>query len=185
MVPENVANVKSQAADFKPLPQGVYEAQVLDITFKPKEENTASKYKPIDKFWILLGILNGEHRGETLMHFVSTSFNAGYSGGQSSKLYDFSEAVMNQKVDDKEGIDVNTLVGGALQIVVKHTVTPDRTFANITEVMAVEKGKEVKDFTIEEMDAILKPRAEYADKEGKEGIDPDDLDIDKLKDLNK
>lgn len=163
MIPENVANVKSQATEFKPMPQGVYEAQVIDMTFKPKAEAKPSKYEAKDKFWILLGILNDAHRGETLMHFVTTSFNAGFKGGQASKLYEFAVAVMGQVLDDKKGIDVNTLVGGTLQIVVKHAVTPERTYANIVEVMEMEKGKTVKVFTEEELTKLLKDREERID----------------------
>jgi hypothetical protein len=169
MVPENVANVKSQAADFKPLPQGVYEAQVIDITFKPKEDAKPSKYEAKDKFWILLGILNaGENRGRALTHFVTSSFNAGFSGGKSSKLYDFAVAVMGQHLDDKAGIDVNTLVGGTLQIVVKHTQVGDKTYANIVEVMEMTKGKAVDRFTEEELARLT------ANKEEK--FDPSQLD---------
>lgn len=169
MVPENVANVKSQAVDFKPLPQGVYEAQVIDITFKPKEEAKPSKYEAKDKFWILLGVLNaGENRGRLLTHFVTTSFNAGFSGGKSSKLYDFAVAVMGQKLDDKSGIDVNTLVGGTLQIVVKHTTVGDTTYANIVEVMEMTKGKSVERFNEQELSKLI------GEKEDK--FDPSDLD---------
>lgn len=164
MVPENVANVKSQAADFKPLPQGVYEAQVIDITFKPKTEAKPSKFEAKDKFWALLGILNaGENRGRLLTHFVTTSFNAGFSGGQESKLYSFAVAVMGQKLDDKAGIDVNSLVGGTLQIVVKHSTVGDKTYANIVEVMEMTKGKVAERFTEEELAKLLKEKDEKFD----------------------
>ena len=172
-VPENVANVKSQAAEFAPLPQGVYEAQVIDVTFKPKEEAKPSQYEPKDKFWILLGILNeGETRGRLLTHFVSTSFNAGFSKGQPSKLYEFACAVMGQKLDDKLGIDVNTLIGGSLQIVVKHGETNGKVYANIVEVMSMAKGKVVKLFTEEELARFTRTSDEK--------LDLGDLDIDKL-----
>lgn len=174
MVPENVANVKSQATEFKPMPQGLYEAQVIDITFKPKAEAKPSKFEAKDKFWILLGILNaGENRGRLLTHFVSTSFNAGFKGGQASKLYEFTCAVMGQKLDDKVGIDVNTLVGGTLQIVVKHAVVGDMTYANIVEVIEMEKGKLVSVFTEEELAKLTKV--------DEEKIDFTSLDIDTVK----
>jgi len=172
-VPENVASVKSQATEFKPLPQGVYEAQVVDITFKAKEEAKPSQYAPKDKFWILLGVLNeGENRGRLLTHFVSTSFNAGFSKGQPSKLYEFACAVMSQKLDDKTGIDVNTLIGGTLQIVVKHSEFNGKVYANIVEVMSLAKDRVVEGFTEEEL-------AKYA-KVSEDKLDLDSLDIEKL-----
>jgi hypothetical protein len=167
--------VKNEGTGFTPVPQGVYDVEIVDINFKPKEEQKPGKFEPKDKYYITLGILNeGEYRGKALTHFVSTSYNAGFSGVQSSKLYDLACAVMDIKLDDKEELDLNTLVGGTFMIVVKDKSTADgKVFSNIAEVMSLTKGKTVKHLTEEELKACMP----------KSGDDVSDIPLD-LPDLN-
>jgi hypothetical protein len=135
--------VKNEGTGFTPIPEGVYGVEVVDINFKPKEELKPGKFPAKDKYYITLGILDeGELRGKSLVHFVTTAYNAGFTGGQPSKLYDFVCAVMGEKVDDKKELVLPTLIGGQLVIIVKDSPTADgRVFSNITEVM--KKGAKI------------------------------------------
>lgn len=170
--------VKNEGTTFIPIPQGVYEVEIVDISFKPKEAQKAGKFEAKDKYYIHLGILTeGEYRGKPLTHFVTTSYNAGFSGGQSSKLYDLACAVMGEKLNDKVQLDLNTLIGGVFNIVVKEKATADgKVFANIVEVMSKTKGSQSKPLTDEEKRACM-PKVE-----GEAGEDVD-ITLD-LPDLN-
>lgn len=166
--------VKKDNASFTPMPEGAYGAEVVDINFKPKEELKAGKFPPKDKYYITLGILDsGELRGKSLIHFVSTSFNAGFTGGSPSKLYDFVCAVMSEKVDDKKELDLNSLLGGQLVIIIKDNVAADgKVYSNITEVM--KKGARVfAPLTDAERTACM-PKIDGAPRED---VDPDDVSV--------
>jgi hypothetical protein len=147
-VEANKAIIKNEGGNFELTPEGVYNAEVVDIVLK--ENQQGYKGKIVDKLWIKLGILDEEQRALGLMHFVSTAYTAGFKGGQSSKLYDFACAVMGEQLDDK-AIDVNTLIGGRLRIVVKHKDSNGKTYSNITEVMKVDAGgKKLPELTSDE-----------------------------------
>ena len=172
--------VKNEGKNFTPVPEGVYGVEVVDIYFKPKEELKPGKFPAKDKYYITLGILDtGELRGKSLIHFVTTAFNAGFTGGQPSKLYDFVCAVMGEKIDDKNEQDLNTLIGGQLVIIVKESAGQDgRKFSNITEVM--KKGAKIfAPLTDAERTACM-PKLDGAPRED---VDPGDVTLD-LPDLN-
>lgn len=139
-VDQNRAKVSNTGKDYPVIPEGFYVAQVMDIEFKPKEEQeNKGKYAPKDKFYVKLGILSPEQRGSRITHFVSTAFTSGFDGGQASKLYELVCAVMGEQVSDKVEMDVNTLIGGRLRILVKQKEMGDKKFSNITEVMKINK----------------------------------------------
>lgn len=150
-VPTNKAMISNEPREYELLPEGIYEAEVVDIVLK---EGIQTKYGIKDKFYIYLGLLDEEYRGKPLLHFVSTSYTGAYEGGKASKLYEFVCAVMGEKVDDKEPLDINGLIGGKLKIVVKHNQSGDKTYANVTEVMS-DKSSKLSELTEEEKQAIL------------------------------
>lgn len=169
-ISENQAIVKNDGTSFTPIPKGVYEVEIVDITFKPKEEQKVSKFEPKDKYYVKLGILtDGESRGKSITHFVSTSYNAGFSGGQASKLYELTCAVMDENIDDKVELDLNTLIGGIFVIMVKEKATADgRVTTVIAEVTSLPKGKKVVPLTNEEREVLL-PKV---DGEVEDFVDP-------------
>ena len=173
-VDPNDALIKNEGGNYELIPEGVYTAQVADVVLKKNQKGY--KGKLVNKLWFKLGILDEEQRGLGIIHFVSTAFTAGFSGGQSSKLYDLACAVTGEQLDD-DSIDVNTLIGGKLRIVVKHKETNGKTYANITEVMKVDaKSKQLPELTKEELQRLA-----FDDEE--EITDEDLKEIDKAIDL--
>ncbi len=170
----NEALIKNEGGNYELTPEGVYTAQVADVVLKKNQKGYMGKL--VDKLWFKLGILDEEQRGLGVIHFVSTAFTAGFSGGQSSKLYDLACAVMGEQLDDTS-IDVNTLIGGKLRIVVKHKETNGKTYSNITEVMKADaNGKKLPELTEEELGKLV-----FSDEE--EITDEDLKEIDKAIDL--
>lgn len=152
------ATVQDTGGEFELLPEGMYTAQVTDINL---EEGVESKYGKKDKFYFTLGILDEEERAKKLMHFTTTAYNAGFTGGSSSKLYDTACAIMGEQLDAEQPLDVNTLIGGRLRIVVKHQVSKKdgKTYANITEVMKSDvASKKLPELTDAELAEVNKPR---------------------------
>jgi len=170
----NEAIIKNEGGNYELIPEGVYTVQVADVILKKNQKGYRGKV--VDKLWFKLGILDEELRGLGIVHFVSTAFTAGFSGGQSSKLYDLACAVTGEQLDD-DSIDVNTLIGGKLRIVVKHKETNGKTYSNITEVMKVDaKSKKLPELTKEELQRLA-----FDDEE--EITDEDLKEIDKAIDL--
>jgi hypothetical protein len=166
-VDPNDALIKNEGGNYELIPEGVYIAQVADVVLKKNQKGY--KGKLVNKLWFKLGILDEEQRGLGIIHFVSTAFTAGFSGGQSSKLYDFACAVVGEQLDDTS-IDVNTLIGGRLRIVVKHKESNGKTYSNITEVMKVDaKGEKLPELTEEELQRLVfSKEEEITDEEMKE-----------------
>lgn len=157
------ANVSNKTKDYPVVPEGFYVAQVMDIDFKPKEEQEQKgKFAPKDKFYVRLGILSPEQRGARLTHFVSTAFTSGFDGGQASKLYELVCAVMGEKVDENQELDINTLIGGRLRILVKHKEVGGKTYQNIAEVMKATS----QDKQLEELDTVSSSEVDKLDLSG-------------------
>ena len=81
-----------------------------------------------------LGILDKKARNMKLRYQTSVSFTSFKAG---SKLYNLSCAVMDEQLDENADFDINSLVGGTVQVLVKHTHNEERgvTYANIKEVL--------------------------------------------------
>jgi len=92
------AIVVNTMEDFPLLPEGIYEAEVVDVELKEKIQG---KFGLKDKFYIRMGILDDENRGFPLIHFTSTSYTSGFEGGQASKLYNFVCAVFGERLTTK------------------------------------------------------------------------------------
>lgn len=147
------AIIENKGGNFDVVPEGIYTAQIADVVLKKNQKGY--KGKLVDKLWFKLGILDEEQRGLSVLHSVSTAFTAGFSGGQASKLYDLACAVAGEKLDDKS-LDVNTLIGGRLRIVVKHKEVNGKTYVNVAEVMKVDaKGKKLPELTEEELQRLV------------------------------
>ncbi len=131
-VETNKATVQNEGGQYELIPEGIYTVEVLDIELK---EGIESKFGLKNKFYFKLGILEEELRGKIIMHFTTTAYTSGFKGGQSSKLYETACAIMGEKLDDKEALDVNTLIGGRFKAIVKHSQSGEKEYANITEVM--------------------------------------------------
>lgn len=162
---------------FELVPEGVYTVEILDVSFIDKSEDKNTKFTPKDKFKFVLAILDdGEYRGRLLWHRVTTVFTSGFKGSP-SKLYDFSCAVMSEKLPDDFSFDVNSFIGSQLRVVVKHK----DGWANITEVMKADK--KLTELTEEKRQELLnslnKPNTDELVEEVSAEIDADlgdDLD---------
>lgn len=153
-VDSNKSNVSNTGTDYPVVPEDVYVAELVDVTLK---EGIKTQWGLKDKFYFYFGILNdSEQRGARVLHTVSTAFNAGFQGGQPSGLYKLSCALTGETLDDKEGIDVNTLIGKRAKLVIKVSQKDGKTYANVAETMkATVADILLKDLTDSEKKAIM------------------------------
>jgi len=160
-VPNDRSNVQNSGNNFEPLPNGMYNVEVVDITLE--QDVVGFEGKVSDKFYIRMGILDESQRGKLVMHFVSTAWTAGWDKGSPSKLWEFACAITRQTLNDEDKFDVNSLIGQRLQVIMKKKLDKKgKTWSNVVEVMEIEKaGEKLVGLTDTEKLALMP-------KEGKE-----------------
>lgn len=112
MLPKDKSEVKNEGPSYVPLEEGLYSFQIVDFFLK---EKVKTPYGEKDQIRFYLALLDGERRGELLLHNTSTSFTAGFEGGSPSRLYELANAVTGDILDDKEPFDVNLLDRGVFR----------------------------------------------------------------------
>jgi hypothetical protein len=149
------AVVQNEGKDFEVIPEGLWNVQVVDLELKKDQEGYQGK--KVDKIYIRTGILDEELRGKSLMHFVSKAYTAGWDKGSPSKLYEFCCAVYGQNLNDEDKMDLNTLIGGKLKMLVKHKQGTDgKVRFNVAEVMKIDaSGSKLPELTEEEILALM------------------------------
>jgi hypothetical protein len=154
-VAENEANVQNKGISFEPLPNGLYNVQIADVELV--KDVVGYEGKLTDKFYFRMGILDPTQRGKLVMHFVSTAYTSGWEKGSPSKLWEFACAVYGQTLNDEDKINVNTLIGGKLQVLVKQKEDKKgKIRSNVVEVMKMEEaGKTLPELTDAEIKKLL------------------------------
>jgi hypothetical protein len=170
------AKVRNDPKEFDKVDEGMWTVEITDIVLK---ENVETKWGVKDKFYIYLGVLNDEQRAKRVVHITSTAYNAGFTGGQASALYEFVCAVYGQTVDDKEELDINALIGGRLNIVIKHKEKDGKVFASVDSVLKCDPvGKKLISLSDDERASCM-PGAKRTVQPGG-SVAQEDIDIDEL-----
>ncbi len=178
---------KKEKTEFKPLPEKIYQVEILDINLeeratydtrnKPDDEKI---YEKVLNFQFTL--LNGKEDNESLRgrnlweNFVPTYLYIGKNG--KNKLYQIFEAALGHNLSPEEEATlgkeaVNSLIGKQIQVVVKNQIKGDKTYNKIESFVAVDDY--IKALTDEEKEKATKKKK----KEDKEVIaENDENDID-------
>jgi hypothetical protein len=101
--------------------EGIYDAEIIDITYIPPERNKISG-KPQLRF--KFKIVSGEYSGVTLFSWVSMSLNPGWENGNPSHLYTIAKSVMGKEPDLNSDFYPNVLMGGKLKIWIEVKTSP-------------------------------------------------------------
>lgn len=117
------------------VPEGVYSAEIMDITFIPGEQNQFTG-KPQLKF--RFKISEGAQKDLELVSWVSLSLNPGWDQGSPSNLYLIAKAVMGEEPNPDVDFLPSWLMGGKLQILVEGRTSRKGTkYSRVTKYLAL------------------------------------------------
>ena len=108
---------RPEGGEYPLVTEGIYDAEIMDITYIPAEQTQYGKAQLKLKF----KIIGGEYEGVTLSSWVSMTMNAGgfaIEGGTGapSNLFIITKAVMGKEPDLAADFYPNVLMGGRLKI---------------------------------------------------------------------
>lgn len=147
MLANNLPIVKKEASSFEPLPEDMYQVELLDITAEEKEtynskigKTTEKEYETILSFQFTL--LDGDENGKSLRgrnvwaNFIPSYLYVGKNG--KNKLYQIVEALQGQSISpqqEAEGLNgafLNSLIGKQCRVVTKNKANKEgNLFTNI------------------------------------------------------
>lgn len=178
MITEPIKIEKKEKMEFKPLPENIYQVELLDVsdrkhpTYDTRNKPDSEKvYERIFKFQFTL--LNGKDsegfdlRGRNLWEdFVPVYLYEGKNG--KNKLYQIVEALIgrNLTIDEEAMMDgeyLNGLIGKQCRVGVKNKKSGDKVYSNIESYYPAEA--EMTKLTAEEREnATVKPKEESAEE---------------------
>lgn len=191
MINEPIIVEKKEKMTYKPIPENVYQVELLDIESR-NEQTYNSKKKPLEpkEFEKVLGFQftllagkdeDGSLRGRNLWeNFVPTFLYEGKNG--KNKLYQITEALLGRQLTPKDEAEMDTaflngLIGKQCRVGVKWKRSGDKIFSNIDTYFSIES--ELPKLTAEEKDnAVVKNKKESkeADKELDEVAGEEEID---------
>lgn len=150
MINETLPITKKEAGESKPLPENIYQVQLLDVTSKNDESYDSKEARKKDpalepvmedilsfQFVLLSGKENGESlRGRsTWANFVPTYLYISRKNGK-NKLYQIVEALLGDNLSPEQeakmdGAFINSLVGKQCRIGIKNKQSGDKVYSNI------------------------------------------------------
>ena len=164
---------EKEGKQFDPLPENVYQVEVLDInvenrpTYDTKNlPDTEKIYEKVLNFQFVL--LSGAGKdGKTLrgrsvfQNFVPTYLYISTKNGKNT-LYQISEAILRHELTQEERATmdndfINGFIGAQLRVGIKQKKVADKTYSNIESYFAIEEGKEPLTFE-ERENAKVKPK---------------------------
>lgn len=169
MINEDLKIEKRETADYVPIPEDMYQIEVLDVnnekteTYDSKMGNTDKKeYEQILNLQYVV-LDEGEHRGRSVWdNFVPTYLYISKKNGK-NKLYQILESLLGRELtqqEEAEGINsetINGLIGKQMRVATKNVVKGDKTYTKI-ETYYKSKG-DVTPLTEEEKEkATPKPK---------------------------
>jgi len=193
-VEKTIIITKEEGKAYDPLPENIYQVELLDVSSKKAEtydsrtSNSAVKEFETNLVFQYTLLAGKNKEGESLRgrnvwdNFVSASLYIGKNG--KNKLYKIVEALLNRDLTEEEeanGIDgdfLNELVGKQMRIGTKNKASKktDAVYTNADTYYPSEN--DLNSLTEEERDlATVKNKKEDDDfeKSGDEGIDEDSI----------
>jgi hypothetical protein len=194
MLDETIHVEKKEASDYKPLPDDMYQVELLDVVsemrptydtrLKPDNEK---EYEAVFNFQFTV-LEDGEFDGKPLRgrniwyNFVPSYLYIGKNG--KNALYQIVEAFQGQSLSPEQeamgitGKYINDLIGKQCRVVTKQKTKGEKTFMNIESLLpaktllAALDAKEKEDARVKPKDASdKKAEADYA------GEDPTEADV--------
>ena len=178
MINETFRIEKKEAVSYPPIPENVYQCEVLDITMKESLNYKKTAKENVLDFQFTL--LNGKDkslisdanptgslRGRNLWrNFVPTFLYIGKNG--KNVLYQIVEAIDGEEMSPEreatlDSQAINTLIGKQCRVVVKNKVDGEKIYSNIANFLPIEN--ELPKLTPEEKDkAVVKNKPEKEEK---------------------
>lgn len=140
MLNETLKVEQVEAPKYEPIPVGIYQVELLDITSKSQEtydsrngKTREREYEEILSFqWV---ILSGELRGRSMWNnFIPASLYISQKTGK-NKLYKIVEGILGRALTQAEimsmnGKFLNDLITSQVQVVTENTTKGDKTYSN-------------------------------------------------------
>ena len=125
MLDETFEVKKPEKKDFTLIPEGIYEASIVDVNEKERRKYKSTETEQALNFQF--EIEEGEYKGNYLWKMVSPVYNEGFEGGQPSWLYQIFRAC-GALVVEPTAQDINGLIGKRVKIIVKHKESKDGNY---------------------------------------------------------
>jgi len=166
MIKTNFQIEKKEGQKFDPLPENVYQVELLDIEMKEKPNYKKTGLENVLEFQFTL--LNGKDKSESLRgrniwrNFVPTCLYVGKNG--KNVLYQIIEAIDGQEMSPEreatlDTAEINSLIGKQCRVVTKNKKDGDKVFSNIESFLTIEN--ELPKLTQEEKEkATLRDKKE-------------------------
>jgi len=145
MINNEIKVEKKESQDYTPLPDNIYQVELLDITDEQRptydtrnNPDETKKYETVLNFqFTLLDGKDGEEelRGRSLWaNFVPTYLYEGKKG--KNKLYQITEALLERKLTQEDeatmdGTSLNKMVGRQCRVGTKNKTSGDKIYTNI------------------------------------------------------
>lgn len=199
MLDDNMTIPKEEKAEYKPLPDDIYQVEFLDVAAEQSETYDSKKARQSDpslapvmetifnfQFTVLDG---GEFDGKPVRgrnvwaNFVPSVLYVGKNG--KNALYQIVEALQGQPLSPEQeavgitGKDINALIGLQCRIMTKQKAKNDKTFMNVVSYLPI-KGKLAALTEEEKENARVKPKDTDAEKKAEaqyEGADLNEEDV--------
>lgn len=192
MLDPNIKVEKKEAGNFEPLPENIYQVELLDITSEQRAtydtRNKPEKEKIMETVMSFqFTLLNGKDKGESLRgrnvwaNFIPTFLYISTKKGK-NKLYQIVEALLGRELTLEEeagGIDgsfLNALIGKQCRVGTKHKKTGEKVFDNIETFYKADD--ELTPLTEEEREKAKVKSKNTEDNPQKEDVDNFDQDGD-------
>lgn len=185
MINENIKVEKIERIEYPPIPEDVYQVELLDINMEEKPSyNDKTKLEKVLSFQFTL--LNGKHNEESLRgrniwrNFVPVSLYIGKNG--KNVLYQIIEALYKRELTREEESlletkRLNKLIGKQCRVVIKHTKKDDIVYNNISNFLIAENSIEKLTNEEKEQSKVKKNNSENEKNNNEMDYEVDTSDI--------
>jgi hypothetical protein len=181
MLEEKIVIKKEESKEYPPVPEDIYQVELLDITSKWQDKYKAEGKEL--KFSFQFTILAGKDKqGESLRgrniwrNFVPTYLYEGKNG--KNLLYQILEAILGHELTPEEEAKLdsdflNSLIGKQCRVLIKNKITDKATYSNIENLL---KANEQLDPLTEEEKEVARVKVKDAESV-REEHEEDSVDI--------
>ena len=148
MINEEFKIEKKEAQEYEPLPENVYQVELLDIEVQEKlKYQSKDEYEKVFSFQFTL-LAGRDRKGESLRgrniwrNYVPTYLFISQKNGKNA-LYQIIEAIIGHDMtpEDEATMDtafLNKLIGQQCRVLVKNTTKDNKTYSNIENFLPIE-----------------------------------------------
>lgn len=184
MLTENIQVQKKEGGNYEPLPEDVYQVELLDITSEKRptydtrlKTESEKEYETVFNFHFVI-LDHRELRGQLLWaNFIPTYLYVGKKG--KNKLYQILEAFVGHEMTQEEearcdSAFLNSLISKQIKVFIENKVSGDKKFNNIIKYMvAMDRLSPLSEAEKNQIKERLSKKKEEVSDTGK-GIEPGD-----------